>query len=694
MPPQVSPELRKIQSDINQVLALKGVLQTVDRALSGVSDLTVNVVKSSTRASAPAWTDGKRISMDEARVLQVFAEQSLGDAILTFKGTNFHELAHVLFTPRHDDAIGVWIKDNHYKYKWAWNALEDQRIETLYTALYPPTVPYFRNSSYRWLLNETVGTDYFYRVYSLVGGRKYLDRSVRRAARQAFVDHYGVQVADAVDRVVNEYIALPLPGSQDRAIELVEEFYRLLRGTDLENYLKEQGGKCGGEGAGKNGAVDPEKAIEAAVRVRENQDEEAKQDEADGPQEQRQAPSSGGYPEDDQDTPEGEEQESQAPSTGGYPEDDQDRDNDESDDNQGSAQGSKGDQNEDIADKGDQAQGQDDSAKNPGNGNNGSESEDANDGSPGTGASTGTQDKPPVDPAKELQDALSEALADTLTDEKLQQDIDRSVEAFKANAAGKGEPEQQPSYDDYVEVDAQDDTIATVQKIVAQLRMLKTDAEATWIRERINGTRVNVNHVIRNQADPTHLEVFEEWDEGYEEEAKTEVVIALDLSGSMANVLPQCSQALWALKKSFDKVEVPTTVLGFSNSNVVLYGKDEKLQGLKVRQFGDWAGTVPRDTLLYAHRLLAKSGATNKVLIVITDGVWSGYKEDGADPENVVADIRKRGGSTLLFGVNGHRTASQDHGFEQTADLTDIGDIVRIVKDLVVNIQKRARNSK
>jgi hypothetical protein len=686
MTPQVSPELRKAQQQTNEVLALKSVLQSVDRALSGVEDLTVKMVDSRYGSAAPAWTDGQTISMDKDQVLKIFAEQDLGSAILTFKGTNFHELAHVLFTPRHTDVIGTWIKANEYKYKWAWNTLEDQRIETLYTALYPPTVPYFRNSSYRWLLNETVGTEHFYRVYSLIGGRKYLDRSVRRSARQAFVDHYGADITDQLDKVVNEYIALPLPGSTARAVELVEEFYNLLKGTDLMN---QPTGDCGGHGASKTGEVDPEKVIEAAKRVLEQLDDEREQDEADGPQEP-QAPSTGGYPEDDQE--QDDEDVPAPPSDGGYPEDDQDDKSDdfpwddvESEDGEDVGGGSESDQRQD----GDKGRPEGDAKGGTEGQESGSEKSETDKSGKAAGHG-GDKTPPPADPAKELQDAINEALADTLTDQDLKSDIDRTVESFKAAAAGKGEAELQPSYDRFSEVDATDDTIATVQKIVAQLRRLKTDAEATWIRERISGTRVNVNHAIRNQADPTHLEIFEEWDEGYEEEAKTEVVIALDLSGSMDSVLPQCSQALWALKKSFDKADVPTTVLGFSNGNVVLYEKSEKLRGLKVRQFSDWAGTEPRDTMLYAHRLLNRSQATNKVLIAITDGVWYVGDDDGANPANVVSDLRRQGASTLLFGVNGHRTARDTHGFEQCADITEIGDIVKVVRDLVVSIQEKA----
>lgn len=697
MTPPIPTELRAFQKRSREVSALGLVLQGVDRALSGNMGLRVKVVENG--RSAPAWTDGKTISLNKARVLEVFEKNDLHKAILTFKGTNYHELAHVLFTPRDGDEITAWIKKNRYQYKWAWNALEDQRIETLYTALYPPTTPYFLNSTYTWLLDDCFDQDNFYRVWSLLGGRKYVQGPVRDAARAAFAAHYGEAVTARVDEVVDEYVTLPLPGRSQRAIELVKEFHELLRGTDQSDYLEEHGCGSTDDGTAEEGEVDGEKAVEAAAREMDRQDREKAQKAKDKAQK------------DSQKEGEGDEDEGQGGSDSAYPEDiqdddgggwgDEDWDEDDQEDGSGSAGGDEdGEEGEDeqdgsgsgsgdSEDEDDEADGGADSGDD--DGEDDSAGETPNDGETGNAAGENghTEPKTADNLSEDLRDAVTDALADVLTDENLQNDIDRTVDAFKSQADGKTGDEGLAQYNNYAEVEARPESIAAVTKITTELKKLRTDMEPRWQKERLSG-RLNVGGIIRNRADSTFMEIFEEWDEGSVDQATTEVVILIDLSISMDDVLPMCSEALWVLKKSFDNADIRTTVLGFSDGNTVLYKGGEKLRGVQLRQFRTWSGTDPRDSMLYAHRVLLQSDATNKVLITITDGVWTGRKDDGADPENVVRAVRQAGGTTLLFGVNGHRTTTNTHGFEQCADLTYIGDMVKIVHGLVRGIQERA----
>lgn len=692
MTPPIDGTLRKFQKRTREINALGLVLQGVDRALSGNVGLRVKIIEGGSKI---AWTDGKNIHLNRTKVGEIFESKDLAEAILTFKGTNYHELAHVLFTPRDGDEISMWIKKNRYQYKWAWNALEDQRIETLYTALYPPTVPYFLNSTYTWLLEESFDSEGFYRVWSLIGGRKYVQGPVRDASRAAFAAHYGNEVTDRVDAIVDEYVTLPLPGRAARAIELVKEFHELLRGTDQEDYLEEHDcGSTGSEGVASEGEVDGEKAVEAASREMDRQDREkaqkakekaekdAQQGE-DGQDEDESGDTGGGasYPEDITDEDDG---------SGDWDEDFDDDDEDEGDeDAEGGQGGDQGDEesDEDDSDGSGSGAGEDDSDEDDENDG----ADDSSDGQSGDSAGEGAKELPEdsKDLAQDLRDAVADAQADVLTDENLQNDIDRTVDAFKAQADGHTGDEDLAQYTNYAEVEALPESIAAVQKITTELKKLRTDLEPRWQKERLSG-RINVGGVIRNRADATFMEIFEEWDEGSVDQATTEVVIAIDLSASMDNALPQCSEALWVLKKSFDNADIRTTVLGFSDGNTVLYKATDKLRGFMLRQFRIWSGTQPRDSMLYAHRVLQQSDATNKVLITITDGVWGGGKNDGADPENVIRAIRQQGGTTLLFGVNGHRTAGRDHGFEQATDLTEIGDMVKIVHNLVHSIQEKA----
>ena len=665
-----------------QVNALSSVLQVVDRGLSGVGDLRVQVQNLGTTI---AKTDGKTVYINRKRVAEVFTTQPLDQAIRTFKGTNLHELAHVIFTPRSGDAISTWVQQNR-RFKWAWNALEDQRIETLFTALYPATTGYFQNSTHTWLLaNPDPST--LYRAYTLVGGRRYLDRKVRLAARAAFLAHYGSQAADECDRIVQEYVALPLPGGTERAKVLVEEFYNLLRDTTgQERQALEGSGRCGNSGAAEEGEIDPERVVEAARRVREDQEREAQEDDQDGP-EDHEAGDGAAYPEDiieddsePRDGASGEDypvdDEDDAPGTGDNPFDSED--DEDGDQGAGAGEGEEGDED------GDQN----------GTGQGESDQSDTDLDDSGEGGSRGDEDNrstpPEADPIKDLEDAIIDAQADVLTDEDLKKDLERTLEAFKAHMGAKRDNEDHDIYANHSPVQASPEAVRAVAKVVAQLRRIQRANEPGRIRQQMHG-KVNVRRAIQNAVDPTVFDIFDQWDEGVEEAASTEVVIALDLSGSMDRILPQASEALWVLKKAFDKSGIRTTVFGFSDGNTTLYPGDERIQGTTVRCFGDWGCTDANPTHHAAYRVLTTSKAANKVLVTITDGGWQDFEGDGKDAENVVAALRQAGTHTLLFGCNGHYVSNDTHGYEHTGDLKSITDIVGIVGGLVKGIQAAAR---
>lgn len=645
-------ELAKEVKANRQVNVLGSVLQVVDRAVSGVGTLQV-VVKD--LGSCIARTNGKTIWMNRTKVEEIFASQDLPDAIRIFQGTNYHELAHVLFSPRSDDAIGQWVQTN-MRFKWAWNALEDQRIETLFTALYPDTVPYFRNSSHTWLLNNP-NPETLYRAYTLIGGRRYLDRKVRLAARKAFIGHYGAEAADECDRIVQEYVALVLPGptATQRAMELTEEFYNLLRDTTQQQERPKEGeGACGNDGAAKEGEVDPERVVEAARRVLEDQEQEA----AEEPQDAPEAGNGAAYPEDveedDSEPQEGASGESDDEGQGGQTGDDS-----EGDEGQGEGET---DQDNDLDENG------------------------------GEGASKGDPDAevPEGDPIKDLEDAILEAQADVLTDENLKEEVEKTLEAFKAQANRKGDAEVHNVYTDYSMQPASPEARSSVAKVTAMLRRIQVANEPGTLRRQHTG-KVNVRRAIRNAVDPTTFDIFDKWDEGAEVEASTEVVIALDLSGSMRRVLPQASEALWVLKKAFDSTNgIRTTVFGFSEGNATLYKGGEKCEA-QVRRFSDWGGTDANPTHHAAYRVLTTSPAANKILITITDGMWDDFEGDGKDAENVVAALRNEGAHTLLFGINGHRSKENEHNYEHCANLTTITDLVGIVGGLVKGVQAAAR---
>ena len=84
--------------------------------------VTVKVEHSS--LGAPAWSGASEVTFNS----RLIGELTDARAIAGIKGLDLHEISHILFTPREGSEIFEYVRDN--KYFMAYNALEDQRIET------------------------------------------------------------------------------------------------------------------------------------------------------------------------------------------------------------------------------------------------------------------------------------------------------------------------------------------------------------------------------------------------------------------------------------------------------------------------------------------------------------------------------------------------------------------------------------
>src|SRR5215831_16243976 len=98
---KTSDELMREQTLLRQQAALQTVLQGIDRVMSN-QDI---VVKAEPGGNGIAWTDGSTIHLNSELMERLFESNELTEAIMTFKGTNYHELAHVLFSPRVKDEL-------------------------------------------------------------------------------------------------------------------------------------------------------------------------------------------------------------------------------------------------------------------------------------------------------------------------------------------------------------------------------------------------------------------------------------------------------------------------------------------------------------------------------------------------------------------------------------------------------------
>jgi hypothetical protein len=584
---------------------------------------------------------------DKGRDLQDFA--------VLFGGTNYHELAHILFTPRKQSPFFGLIEARCQSfgpsYFRIWNMMEDCRIETIYTTKYRAVRYYFEMAILKWLLMDAAT---YSRLYPFLMGRKYLPLKIRRRFRKLFVKNaalFNDPEIRELEQFMDRYIVCDPNQEPAKAIAIVDEFYKAFIAMNLGNTLS-SGYGCTSAAHSKNhreldGHAQP--AGKTTEKIQDQIDSEENEDDGDDSESEVEDSASS-----ESDSEQGE---------GGS---DSDDGTESSSDGSGSAGG--GDTDDD-------------------DGMGGGHAED-NDG-PGGGQADGSPDNFPTSGEgwSSLEESLKKLLEGEyqaiIVDEKFIKDVEETVKAISARMDGADVGQE---YKNYRLGTAPEECVKISKRIVREMGELHTDLDAMHLKDEAHG-RIDVSRVIRNIADENVTDVFQRFDEGHEDAATTEVVIIVDLSSSMSSNISQTSQALWILKSAFDQCNIPTTVLGFSDWNVILYRPTDKLRGCQMKYFNIWSCTNPEESCKRAHHVLVNSQASNKLFIAITDGLWGNGPECGM----VIGSMNKQGIHTMIFNMMPRSNAQplELHECQVGKDIHDPMEMVDLIRKVVRNIMQQ-----
>ena len=212
--------------------AWRSVFEKADRILCGKA-INVKIVAKETIPSSmtdiPGWSDGETIHFNGPKVIDMLNTKDALAAVLRLKGLNYHELSHVLFTPRQSEELPRRVierakYDNDPTWWYAMNALQDQRIETWFTASYRPSRRYYEATVLQWIL-----TDGNAEAGVLLHGRKYLSPKIRVRAEKVFRKKYPGDLYDRFCAVIDQYLTVVLPKDSVRALSLVGKYRTLLQ---------------------------------------------------------------------------------------------------------------------------------------------------------------------------------------------------------------------------------------------------------------------------------------------------------------------------------------------------------------------------------------------------------------------------------------------------------------------------------
>ena len=223
--------VEKYTERTNRLNAVAGVYQRANRIITG-EEVTVTVINDPDM-DTNARSNGKDMELNASLI-----EDLTDESIISLNGVNYHELGHILFSPRIGSNLGIYARD--HKLFRALAILEEARTEQLLITRYPAVRKYLEASLYTYILagkpSEWGGK------FHLITGRTYLPIELRQAIAEKAVDQYGLDIVQEVHSIIHAYRSLVFPRDFDTAKALA---HRLAKIVGLDEEQPPQGGITG-----------------------------------------------------------------------------------------------------------------------------------------------------------------------------------------------------------------------------------------------------------------------------------------------------------------------------------------------------------------------------------------------------------------------------------------------------------------
>ena len=223
--------VEKYTERTNRLNAVAGVYQRANRIITG-EEVTVTVINDPDM-DTNARSNGKDMELNASLI-----EDLTDESIISLNGVNYHELGHILFSPRIGSNLGIYARD--HKLFRALAILEEARTEQLLITRYPATRKYLEASLYTYILagkpSEWGGK------FHLITGRTYLPIELRQAIAEKAVAQYGLDIVQEVHSIIHAYRGLVFPRDFDTAKALA---HRLAKIVGLDEEQPPQGGITG-----------------------------------------------------------------------------------------------------------------------------------------------------------------------------------------------------------------------------------------------------------------------------------------------------------------------------------------------------------------------------------------------------------------------------------------------------------------
>jgi hypothetical protein len=308
-----------------------------------------------------------------------------------------------------------------------------------------------------------------------------------------------------------------------------------------------------------------------------------------------------------------------------------------------------------------------------GSGNDQGEGDESSSDQTGQGTSGGNDPPPKVTP-KDMRRSLTNAAGKQLeSDKEAKDDLDKVFDALRNGSAG-GDIDGDFAEGEYIE--ATDQARMLHHEVGDALLELKDASEPGWVKRTDSG-RLKVSRLINPNIDQD--EWFDRYDPGQLDASQMEVVVLLDVSGSMLGSTFALSEATWAIRQAVDDLEGSCAVLTYSSGEPRVMARPGDRPDGRMFKLEAWGSTEPKLALDEAHRLLANSQARNRLLVILTDGRWhERYDRPGRNDQMI--DAINSAGVITTIALLGSVAGTDLHHCRYGATIDDPLELARLFR--------------
>jgi Mg-chelatase subunit ChlD len=288
-----------------------------------------------------------------------------------------------------------------------------------------------------------------------------------------------------------------------------------------------------------------------------------------------------------------------------------------------------------------------------------------------------TTAQPPLsteDVRKTLQQAAGKQLE---KDEATKQDMDGVLDALR-NGRGAGDDiDGAAPMGKFEEVTGKARLLH--HEVGDALLDLKDASEPGWNRRTDSG-RLKVSRVLNPHIGPEGW--FDRYQPGQMDSSELEMVLLLDVSGSMSGYTHSLSEATWAIRQSVDDLEGKCTVLTYcSGPHRVLSKPSDRPDG-RMFSLTAWGGTDPKSALEEAYNILVESQMRNRLCVILTDGCWwePSWTASNKRTPNQMIEAINQAGITTVIALLGGSTGDEQHGCQFAAKIDNPIELARLFR--------------